>query len=236
MPRLTAATAMVAALALTGAAVAAPVTKPSAPAVSWTGCYAGVQGGGAWERMSAVAADPGVTGMPFTNARMSGALIGGTLGCNYQTGKFVFGLENDLSWRRYDVRSAQTAPFLGYSQTSANWLDTLRGRVGYATDRWLLYVTGGAAFTDMKVFVAAPGFTPVTAEIGHDLTGWTIGAGVEWALPDPRWSVKAEYLYIDYGSHKYDFNAATAGVWTAENIRLTENVARIGLNYRFGGL
>ena len=106
-------------------------------------------------------------------------------------------------------------------QVSSTWLATARGRVGVAWDRLLFYGTVGAAFQNVKFAVTAPPLTtPLATTV--DAVGWTAGGGVEFAIL-PNWSVKAEYLYVN-------FNNQTIGPGT---FTLIENVVRGGVNYRF---
>jgi outer membrane immunogenic protein len=115
----------------------------------------------------------------------------------------------------------------------------VRGRAGIlATPELLLYGTGGAAFANVKTtdfaFFAFDGSTN-TAAASTTRTGWTAGAGAEWAL-GANWSVKLEYLYVDLGRVNYtSLNTLTATATINHDHRITENIGRVGLNYRFGG-
>jgi outer membrane immunogenic protein len=102
-------------------------------------------------------------------------------------------------------------------------LATARGRLGIAADRWLPYVTGGLAVGDIKATV--PGLN------GIDKTnaGWTAGGGLEFALSG-NWTAKAEYLYVDLG---HAGCSVDCGLPSGNNVGLTTNVVRGGLNYRF---
>src|SRR6266700_2906810 len=101
------------------------------------------------------------------------------------------------------------------------WLSTVRGRVGYAFDRFLPYVTGGLAVGDVKGAITTP---PVTILSGTNTqAGWTLGAGVEYAFT-PSLSAKAEYLFVDLGS-----STPVPG----DSVELRAHVVRGGLNWRF---
>jgi outer membrane immunogenic protein len=228
-----------------GAPAPAPVytpvysKAPPPPVRSWTGCYLGAEGGYAWGTGSVIDNDPGsFFGLPVTNGNHpSGGLAGGTIGCNYQTGMFVVGVENDMSWTNLSGTSNDQPPFNtnGVHGVSTSWLDTARARVGVTVMNSLLfYATGGAAFTDIKDTAASVATTP---SISYTATGWTAGGGVEWMLPDPHWSVKAEYLYADFGTHTDNFSAFPTGTsntaFADVNTHLKENVVRAGINYRF---
>ena len=114
------------------------------------------------------------------------------------------------------------------------WFGTVRGRVGYAQDHWLAYVTGGWAFGHGSVSgtgTATPAGTVTAFSASQDYSGWTLGGGLEWAFMD-RWSVKAEYLYIDFGNGP-TMAANAAGTLNLVSNKMTDNIARLGVNYRF---
>jgi outer membrane immunogenic protein len=179
------------------------------PPYNWTGFYVGINGGWGFGRSDISA--PVSSGSYDT----SGGLVGGTLGYNYQMGQVVFGLEGDIDWS--DLHGS--APCAGTTcETRNNWLGTARGRLGYAVDRFMPYVTGGAAFGDIKTSIAGVGDTRTTK------AGWTVGGGIEAAIAGP-WTAKVEYLYVDLG----DTGTAVPGA----NANFRSNIVRAGLNYRF---
>jgi outer membrane immunogenic protein len=95
-------------------------------------------------------------------------------------------------------------------------------RLGYSWDRWMPFITGGAAFGDIKM---DPGFGTTESKTK---VGWTAGAGVEYAFMG-EWSAKIEYLYVDLGS-------ATCSAPTCIpdfDVSFKTNLVRLGLNYRF---
>lgn len=185
----------------------APVYVPP-PLYNWTGLYIGINGGGGWGR-----SDFGPT-FPTGTFNTSGGLVGGTIGYNWQMGNVVFGLEGDIDWS--NIRGSATC--LGFSCSTRNdWLATARGRLGYAFDRWLPYVTGGAAFGDIKTDISGLGSATTTK------AGWTVGGGIEAAIAGP-WTAKVEYLYVDLGR---------GGSVLGSDARFNANIVRAGLNYRF---
>jgi outer membrane immunogenic protein len=191
-----------------------PVPVPMyAPIYNWTGLYIGVSGGGAFGH-----SDWDSTG----GFNLSGGLIGGTIGYNWQTGPWVFGLEGDASWTNI---SGDTTAFCAFGcKTENNWLATVRGRVGYAFDRIMPYATGGLALGNIKA--STPGFA------GGDETnaGWTLGAGLEVAIAG-NWTAKAEYLYVDLGNFNCGLNCG--GGLVNDNVSFTTHIVRGGINYRF---
>jgi len=113
-------------------------------------------------------------------------------------------------------------------ETKNTWLSTFRGRIGYAFDRWMPYITAGGAYGNVKATISAPIVgTLVSASSGQ--LGWTAGVGLEYAFLS-NWSAKIEYLYVDLG--KFDTGFATPLV---DNVSLKENIVRAGLNYKFSG-
>jgi outer membrane immunogenic protein len=84
----------------------------------------------------------------------NGALIGGTAGYNWQIVQTVFGIEVDVDWSSIKGSGPTTCIVAG-CETKNNWLGTFRGRIGYAFDRVMPYVTGGLAVGDLKANTAA---------------------------------------------------------------------------------
>ena len=172
---------------------------PYTQTYNWSGFYLGVNGGGGW-------------GDSDSSGRFGG-LVGGTVGYNYQVSQAVFGLEGDID-RSNLSRSSRCAAFS--CETRNNWLSTVRGRLGYAFDRFMPYVTGGVACGDLQTSVAGIGDSNATK------TGWTVGGGLEAAIAGP-WTAKVEYLYVDLGS-------GNSPVGSSENFKT--NIVRAGINYR----
>ena len=189
-------------------AAAAPVYMPLA--YNWSGFYAGIAGG--WGFGNSSWSNSAISTGDFD---VSGGLIGGTLGYNWQNGAAVFGVETDLSWS--DINGSTRAACLGRCETSNDWLGTTRGRLGYAVDRWMPFITGGIAYGDIEA-----------SSTSDTNVGWTVGAGAEFALPG-NWTAKGEYLYVDLG----DVNCRAAICGAPAKVDFTTHVVRAGLNYRF---
>jgi outer membrane immunogenic protein len=187
-------------------AVKAPVYR----VFDWTGFYAGINAGYGWGSSHY---DFGAAGIDRFNT--NGGLAGGTVGYNYQFGQTVLGIEGDFDWANLNGNGACVA---GSCQTKIDWLSTVRGRLGYAFDRFMPFVTAGAAFGDVKTGIPGVGFQSDTR------AGWTVGGGAEYAVA-PNWTIKAEYLYVDLG--KSSCNVCGA------NVKVDENIVRAGLNYKF---
>jgi outer membrane immunogenic protein len=218
-----------------------PVKAPVvAAAWEWTGCYIGIEGGGSWGRTHNHDITAPFVGLPVTNPYdLSGGLVGGTVGCNYQIQKLVIGLEGDISWTNKDGVANEIPPLNTRATFGVreHWIDTLRGRVGYKLgdrDQFLLYVTGGAAAASVEAITCGTFCNTVT----NTMTGWTVGGGGEWAIfpamPVPHgWlSLKLEYLYVDLGSKDFLFNPNLRGL-TSKNVSVVDNIVRAGLNWHF---
>jgi outer membrane immunogenic protein len=187
---------------------------PISYAPTWSGFYAGANAGYGWASF-----DDGVG-----TDKMKGFLGGIQAGYNWQIGSFVLGAEADIQGSAQ--KRSETATILGVTVTGDEkipWFGTARGRVGYAFDSFMIYATGGAAWTNFKASASALGLTVSTETTKM---GWTAGGGVEWMFM-PQWSVKAEYLYIDSGTT----DLTVAGVTVSG--KLKDQIARLGVNYHF---
>src|SRR4051812_48080542 len=209
--------------------------QPSVFAPNWSGVYVGATVGGVWGRSKDTFNDPlfpAFVGRQAANTDVSGFIGGGTLGANWQFGNVVLGIEGDGSWTDAQGVSTLLPPFLTTTTLEARerWLATARGRLGYAFDRYLVYVTGGGAWADVR-YTATSAAGIVTAE-SKTLTGWTVGGGLEAKLAG-NWSAKAEYLYVDFGDNNYFTPFAAGGISGAQVMNLTNHIARAGLNYSF---
>ena len=215
--------------------VKAPVTYAPAP-FNWSGCYIGVQGGGAWGRSRHINRVAGVDASITNIYDVDGALVGPTLGCNFQiAGGFVFGVEGDWSWSSKEGGAFGIPPFATtvFNETREHWLATIRGRLGFTWDRVMIYATGGGAFAEVEAR-ATPAPAAGIAAISESRTrfGWTVGGGLEWAFT-PNWSIKGEYLYVEFENVGY-FDPPPAGFNNrAGGVPLHNHIARAGINYRF---
>jgi outer membrane immunogenic protein len=173
-------------------------------------------------------------------------------GYNWQfASSAVFGIETDINSFRLRSSLSATGPFPAAASnfvtnvsSSTDWLYTLRGRLGWAfTPMAMLYATGGLAVTDLHTSNAfTDNFAPPTfgsSSISNTKAGWTAGGGVEWAF-NQNWTVKAEYLYVDFGSVSTTLTTNTIAAVVGPNVLTTstnlhENIVRAGINYKFGG-
>ncbi len=188
------------------------------PFFTWNGFYVGINAGygfgtSKWSDT--------VTGVSTGDFDINGALVGGTAGYNMQLGGFVLGIEGDIGGSF--IKGSTTSNCITTCETSNNWLATLRGRLGYAFDRFLPYVTGGASFGDIKGEVASAG------SFGKTAVGWNVGGGLEYAFRN-NWSVKLEYLYVNLGTATCGAGCSTTNPF---DVTFSTQIVRGGLNYKF---
>jgi outer membrane immunogenic protein len=222
-----------------------PAPMPgSAPIISWTGFYAGVNGAYGWGSSGARLVGP-ITGGGVNVTSLNGGLVGGTIGYNWQTASnIVFGIEADAAAGKIGGTSflANVPTAAGTTATmNLDWLATVRARVGWSTTSFgkptLWYVTGGAAWAGATRYVQ--NFYNPGVRTNANYTGWTVGAGVEHALTD-HWTVKAEYLYVDLGAanHVGGYGGGPPPPSAPTSIETTRvsaktQLLRFGINYKF---
>jgi high affinity Mn2+ porin len=204
-------------------AVKAPIP---ASIYDWTGFYAGGHFG-----YGDASFGPGTNPIPlqgvFLPPSRTGLIGGFQAGYNRQlSNHLVIGVEADSSFPSpIDVPRLTPAPF----NTSIDYVGTLRGRVGYAFGPWMPYLTGGFAWGHTYVVVNDDAGGLLATVKGYQ-TGWTAGAGVEFAVSG-NWSAKAEYDYIDLSQRTYDVGGfGLPGV----NVDPRIHLAKLGLNYHLG--
>lgn len=186
-----------------------------APYYNWTGFYVGINGGGAW----------GTSTWDSTGGfDLSGGMIGGTIGYNWQTGPWVLGAEGDLDWANVKGSTAAIGCTTANCSTENTWLGTVRGRVGYAFDRFMPYITGGVAFGGVNANQA-----PFTGGSSTQV-GWAVGAGLEFAVIN-NITAKLEYLHYDLGSFTCGLNCGNGII--NDQVSFSADAIRGGVNIRF---
>lgn len=227
----------------TGTASAADLPFKAPPALApvgmtWSGFYLGANAGGGWSNAGIDFSTAGLPAFASVDNELSGAIAGGQVGYNWQSGAWVFGVEADLQWS--NMKGGLSAPcppgFCAGLAASFDqkmpWFGTARGRLGYAAAGWMIYATGGYAYgrVETHAFATAGG---LVADVSREdsRSGWTAGGGIEVAV-SANWSVKAEYLYLDFGSRDGSWTLTGLPVIT-DSTHLTTNIARGGVNYRF---
>jgi outer membrane immunogenic protein len=234
---------------------------PPPPAWGWTGFYIGANvgwagstdavtvtgtdtGGGGLGTLLAIGSIPGIV-----NLNQTGFLGGGQIGYNWQVWpNWIVGIEADFQGGSAKASNAFTslAPTVSttYTRELAS-LGTLRARFGYLWFPSLLfYGTGGLAYGQNKMGTAAacPTLAPpceseasTANQISNTSVGWILGGGAEWRFA-AAWSVRAEYLFVDFGRHSetitYNYPGNTSTLTSA--VREHDNIVRFGVNYMFG--
>jgi outer membrane immunogenic protein len=222
----------VAALVACSAAAADMPARPvpavaAAPLYNWGGFYGGINAGWGW----------GPTNWHYNvvppvnmSQQMGGGFGGFQAGYNFQIASFVLGIEGDYEFANIVASNLCPNPAFTCHSKTRNIAD-ITGRIGYAWDRVLVYAKGGEAWAFNRYESVASFNTIGGAETR---SGWLGGVGIEYAY-DPCWSVKAEYNYLDFGTTtvtRYNANGSPA---TGMDVTQKMNVAKIGINYKFGG-
>ena len=228
-----------------------------APAPVWTGLYAGFHLGAAWtdvgiQQSTFYYGGGQLAQVPVNNLVSATGFGGGQFGYNWQFpggSNLLLGFELDIDGIGgnnersataviYKGQAIQNVLGVGLAQ-NGGFAGDFTGRLGYAWGNWLLYAKGGFAWFSPELQARATiwgptGVATLGNNYGGDLTGWTVGAGIEWLL-NPNWSVKAEYLYYDFGVNNTNWLANTAigadNSWRWSGSDLTVNTIKLGLNY-----
>jgi outer membrane immunogenic protein len=229
------------------------------PAFTWTGFYAGLNAGYGFSNdnnattvgqvaiNNATVADgarPALVGL-----RPEGFIGGGQIGYNWQTGPYVIGWEADIQGadihdnvNRVTIGTAFPGVRNNFFDQRLEYLGTVRGRLGYAWDRTLIFGTGGFAYGGVKT--SANFFGPLPGNIlqftgSHDSTetGYAVGGGIEQAFWQ-NWTLRAEYLYYDLGDTSVNVNvipgSGGAGTGYITTFKNDGHIVRAALNYKFG--
>lgn len=204
---LSALIAMAASTAQAADAVAEQSPSPAAleeSAINWTGAYLGIQGGGAW-------ATGEFSGFGLSSSEdANGGVFGAFAGYNYQfDNNLVLGIEGDVeyNWNEKEIFGAEFG---------TDWAGSVRGKVGYAFDHALLYVTAGWAATQGYVDVPGLGKDEAT------FSGYTVGAGLDYAFSNNVFS-RVEYRYNDFGDKDLQ----------DVNVDVDQHTVKVGLGVKF---
>jgi outer membrane immunogenic protein len=229
---------------------APPPVAPPIPVFTWTGCYVGAHAGVGWGRKD-FQDDPLDAGFidefealgRKVGDNTSGFVAGAQAGCDYQvTPAWVFGAEFQLSGAEIEREVPDFFTRAKRLEARTDWLASITGRVGYSWDRWLFYAKGGAAWAKERIKITeiddcgAPCGSVIGEPDEHGnptprRTGWTVGAGVEWAFWN-NWSWKLEYQFYDLGSKSARFFDIDDQV--PYNVRIQDRIqsVKFGVNYR----
>lgn len=216
--------------------VKAAAAIPAAPVqFAWTGCFAGVHAGGAFSN------DKIASSGDFSSA---GFIGGGQIGCDYQfASAWVVGVEGRAAWSSLTSKTAGKGidgvtglTFPTQFTVGNDFLASATARAGYNfVGGWLVYARGGVAWTHEKADIT---FTPPLLGFAVDpratttQTGWTAGAGLDWAFA-PHWSANFEYDYYDFGGNGFTLTDTINRVTFNGSLKDRIHTVTVGLNYHF---
>jgi outer membrane immunogenic protein len=251
------------ALSVAGSACAAdlppemPLKASFVQRFTWTSCYLGAHLGGGWAKENVtdpvllVQDNAGLGGAGFTTGgpttvgvNQSGAVIGGQIGCDNQfPSNLVLGVEGAVSGATMKgtrlVALPDSPPDTALVRVKTDFMPTLTARVGYAADHWLFYAKGGVAWASNKYSVVGTFNGGAGLGLPFDFeglsvrTGWTAGAGVEWAFAED-WSARLEYDYYDFGIHTATMNDVNLGPGPL-SFKTTMQMVKLGVNFHVWG-
>lgn len=217
------------------------IVMQPAPAFSWTGPYAGVEGAYQWGKHRVYLG--GTTPSDFSqNLDGAGAGLFAGFNSNMLSGA-VLGIETDLMWNKLNGKFGYTG-----SSTTANtdvgtlendvkekWSGATRIRLGFAHDRILPYIAGGVAYSNIATTatLTPTGATPLKInDHSETMLGWTAGVGIDCAVAD-NLLVRLEYRYNDYGKKTIPYSNATPSTTFRYDLRHRSQNAILGIAYRF---
>ncbi len=170
------------------------------PAYNWSGFYIGVNAGGGWLRDQFSDVPPANNFGATPATRKSGFVGGGQAGVNWQVSQFVLGIEGDIDSASINASVACAGAPPAICSSKQDYLASIRGRAGFAFNNFLVYGTGGVAFTNYNHSIAFPGFALGPVNWSNDSrTGWVAGVGAEYAFAG-NWVVGAEWKHYDFGN------------------------------------
>jgi outer membrane immunogenic protein len=219
---------------------AMPYAAP-APAFSWTGCYVGAHAG------AGVLLDQGfqssqsiqiVSVTQNADRHGVGGLAGGQIGCNYQTGRLVFGIEGEGFWSGMTVTQDQFElnTLVGSASIKNKWDYDVAGRFGIAFDRALVYGKAGWVFGGFDWNFADRSGSDYRNQASATLDGLLIGLGLEYAFTN-NWTAKFEYDYLGFNAKNVHFTESCSCVLIVggftQNVSADKHIFKVGLNYLF---
>jgi len=235
----------------------------SASAYSWTGFYVGGNVGYGWGGQTGnnlTITDPiglftgycAAGGCQYPSVNPRGTVGGGQIGYNYQAGSVVYGVITDFQFSHMQANQTVLVPAIpipGVGVASPEnqshsaelaWFGTLRGRIGYAFDNIMPYVSGGLAYgrvsSTLNLAVLAPGGLNMSGSNDTTRAGWTLGGGVEYGVTQ-HVTIGVDYIYFDLGSQTVTATpyplGLDPGTAIAMNQHFTGNILRAVLNVKF---
>lgn len=200
---------------------------PVAMSFDWTGAYIGGQIGYGWGSVDyAYFGDPDSA---YSYSHDPDGFIGGIYaGYNHQfSNNVILGADADIVWSNLKDSSFAPGDDDYSATTKIDWMGSARLRLGYAFDRFMPYIAGGIAFGDLQFDEYRQPSGTLYGSADKNITGWTIGAGAEYAMTD-QWLLRGEYRYTDFG--KVTFTTDADDDYSG---KLKINDFRIGVAYKF---
>ena len=199
-----------------------------APSFTWNGAYLGGQIGYGWGKSRF--SQYGEFGA--LNLKPDGFLGGLYAGYNFDLGNsVVLGIDGDVTYNNLKDSYSVTDAFGTDSlESKLRWSGAVRARAGYAVDRFLPYISGGVAFGQVKNTLSSTVVPAFSDSQSKTLTGWTAGAGVDYAATD-NIIVRLEYRYTDYGRKDFTFSDGVDSVSVRDKFKTNE--VRLGVAYKF---
>ena len=207
---------------------------PSAAATvyDWTGPYVGVFGGGGFGNHNYNNANGPAGNANFTvNYDSTGAVAGGEIGYNWQSGNYLVGAEADVFWSGIKGSDASQA-LAAVDQSNLRFGGALLAKGGIAADRFLLFFTGGWGFGDIVHTSTTPGF-PVD-QFKNFRSGLATGGGIAYAITNNVIG-KLEYRYYDLGTYARPGTPLTINGQLPYSVSNTYSIVTVGFDVKFGG-
>jgi outer membrane immunogenic protein len=207
------------------AAQAADFVEAVPEEFDWSGWYIGGNVGYAFSGDDEVGVSPGFG--EVGDLELEGLFGGAQIGANWQRNNWVFGIEADIQLTDIDDSDTNTVGGVIFdSESNVDWFSTIRGRAGFAANRWFFYGTGGVAIGGIDYEVT--GDNGINISDDYTEIGWTAGGGVEWAWSESI-SSKVEYLYVNLGEKEIDDDEFDVHTHATPDF----HSVRFGLNFRF---
>jgi opacity protein-like surface antigen/outer membrane receptor protein involved in Fe transport len=207
---------------------------------NWTGAYVGGDGGYGWFKSAGTLTNAAGTPLSPYDYNVTGPFAGAFVGANYQLGHIVTGVEADRQWSNLTGNNQQQAPLGGMGifpegpftvSATMKGYESVRGRLGVACDRFLLFATGGWEWANPAFSYALFGSPPFVTNSGNNSAGWTAGAGVEYAFSDHILG-RIEYRFSDLATPGF-VDASSNIADSGHQVAISD--VRIGFAYKVGG-
>lgn len=210
------------------------------PAFSWTGAYVGLHAGfGVGDTQG------NINDIPIdlsSDYDVNGALYGGQIGYNWQTGNLVLGIAGSLSGSEIDGTDGTCQDFIIITadcERELNWLATLTGKIGFASGRTMIYAMGGIAWgeieTNVDVNVVLPPIivgTVATINGEETHTGWVAGLGIQHALTK-NLIIGIEYAHIDLGDEDQNLSINGTPLGLSSDVEMEIDTINLSVNWKF---